>query len=389
MRDEIIKTIKAQKGVLYAKPTIVYRENYNGRDILSRNSRFEPGYTDERGYVPVERWIMSVTEAENPKRGDGEGLSVIRLLGGGEIKLKEALRHAGREIMGGFAGFWPLTKVLDIGGEPKKTSFGSLEVPPIPPHVHSGEIKDGKPAGGGKTEAYFFPPVDMPPYNKNLSGTITRLGIRKNVTKEGFMEALKRFGKDDSMYELLQEYPMGPYSGWTIPAGIVHAPGPWPTFEIQLPQDDFNLAAWRLGERSDERMYDELVLRGIKDEKAFVELLVDWEASTAPDFEKKLRRVPEVLDEGSWGRRLRIFFDMFYGEGWEIKKKASFPTKEKPIAGVVWSGEGKLNGTTISQSGNSEFLITPNAPVEIESTGRTPLLIFTVEPYEEREKWKL
>ena len=26
-------------------------------------------------------------------------------------------------------------------------------------------------------------------------------------------------------------------------------PGPWPTFEIQLPQDDFHLLAWQLGEQ--------------------------------------------------------------------------------------------------------------------------------------------
>ena len=31
--------------------------------------------------------------------------------------------------------------------------------------------------------------------------------------------------------------------------GVVHAPGPWVTFEIQKPQDDFHLCAWQLGKQ--------------------------------------------------------------------------------------------------------------------------------------------
>ena len=30
---------------------------------------------------------------------------------------------------------------------------------------------------------------------------------------------------------------------------LTFAPGPWLTFEIQLPQDDFHLLAWVLGEK--------------------------------------------------------------------------------------------------------------------------------------------
>ena len=31
--------------------------------------------------------------------------------------------------------------------------------------------------------------------------------------------------------------------GWTIRPGVLHAPGPYPTFEIQLAQDDAHLAS--------------------------------------------------------------------------------------------------------------------------------------------------
>lgn len=48
-------------------------------------------------------------------------------------------------------------------------------------------------------------------------------------------------------------------------------PGPWPTFEIQLPQDDFHLLAWQLGEQiADTRLPDAIEtyhLRGLSDDK--------------------------------------------------------------------------------------------------------------------------
>ena len=133
---------------------------------------------------------------------------------------------AEKELMGEFSSSWPLTKVLDIGGverrphfsEPSLTSTGELvlvasvlairiclplftlfphplflsfpfssalpEVPPIPCHVHAGEVKEGRCVGHGKTEAYFFPPVDVPPYNLTLGPVKTRLGLRPNVTRE-------------------------------------------------------------------------------------------------------------------------------------------------------------------------------------------------------------
>ena len=61
------------------------------------------------------------------------------------------------------------------------------EVPPIPCHVHAGEVVGGKCVGHGKTEAYFFPPVDVPPYNLTLGTVTTRLGLRPDVDKQDVM----------------------------------------------------------------------------------------------------------------------------------------------------------------------------------------------------------
>ena len=38
--------------------------------------------------------------------------------------------------------------------------------------------------GHGKTEAYFFPPLDVPPYNLELDSVKTRLGLKQGTTKE-------------------------------------------------------------------------------------------------------------------------------------------------------------------------------------------------------------
>ncbi len=60
--------------------------------------------------------------------------------------------------------------------------------------------------------------------------------------------------------------------------------GPWPTFEIQLPQDDFHLLAWQLGERvlDGEELRgcrETYHLRGLPDDRALLEGMDTWLAT--------------------------------------------------------------------------------------------------------------
>lgn len=52
---------------------------------------------------------------------------------------------------------------------------------------------------------------------------------------------------------------------------FVYISGPWLTFEIQLPQDDFNLLAWVLGEQIPtaelDKSKDDYQLRGLGSEE--------------------------------------------------------------------------------------------------------------------------
>jgi len=380
-----------QRGLLFAVPSIVFRGSYCGRNLIANNSL--PEHKDSRGYWPVERWILSKTKAQNEFQKENEGLSSI-LLGESAFLFSDLLSAFEKELLGNYAAKWPLTKVLDIGGNLVVPRFPSAsgsegEIPPIPAHVHSGYIIDGKATGQGKTEAYFFPPVDVPPYNANFGKTKTRLGLKQTVTKPDFEKALGQFGRDDSMYSLLTEYPIQAYDGWTINPGIVHSPGPWLTFEIQLPQDDFNLCCWKLGETIHDpernKMREAFQLRGLKD-GSFLTELINWETCIDSNFRSNYYRPSKVIEQGPWGRRIQIFFDLFYGEGFEIISGQRFSRlpDDRPFAGIVWSGQGLINENHVDASDDKrkEFLITPNSLFTIQCDSIIPLLVYVVFPLE-------
>ena len=113
-----------------------------------------------------------------------------------------------------------MIKVLDIGGDPVKTSFGTTEKPPIPPHIHAGRffthnkiyfdtflgcIHNGKAdLKCGKAEAQYFPPISTLTGQENKC--VTRMGFKKGVTKEDVEKAMAEFGKSDAVYHLMQDY---------------------------------------------------------------------------------------------------------------------------------------------------------------------------------------
>jgi hypothetical protein len=173
--DALREVIALNNGVVFAMPAIVGRKSYCGRSLIAPNryffiqllyvstarcrrsstshllihifcaveyspirccvtffSAFEPGIMDERGYVPVEWWIMSKTIALNPICKSEEGLTKL-LIGDNKIIFAYAVAANPDLLLGAFANKWPLTKVLDIGGPAVKPSFTDVtESPPIP-----------------------------------------------------------------------------------------------------------------------------------------------------------------------------------------------------------------------------------------------------------------
>lgn len=391
-RNDIIATVKAQHGVIFSQPAIVHRGVYSGRSLIAENSHFTPELTDDRGYLPVEWWVMSRTPAINTIPKPEEGITKLHLLNDRHIPLPDAVSLAGDIIMGDYASLWPLTKVLDIGGKSVKPSFSdSEEVPPIPCHVHAGPVKDGCCCPPGKLEAYFYPPLDIPPYNQNLEGQVViRHGLKQSAKREEVLQCLHDFGKNDSIYQIMNVDPIRPFESWMIQPKVLHAPGPWLTLEIQTPQDDFNLLAWQLGQRfdSDEARLDakkDVQLRGLADEKALFDESIDWDTNTDPDFKKKWHTKCDVLEEGVWGKKVQLFYHNFYGEGFIVnpQHKCTAVKDNHPRAGIVWSGEGQLNGHDISHNGWAarEFLLAPGHEMVLDNiSGSIPLMVFTIWP---------
>jgi hypothetical protein len=403
LRRAIERAIQDQHGVIFARPAIVHRNTYRGRGIIADNSRFDTLAADERGFLPVEWWIMSLTEAGNSIPKAGEGITELALRverAERRIPLTDAVAAAGDLLFGGalagtsppfdpVAAKWPLIKLLDIGGESIRPTFSDEpEVPPIPVHVHGGTVVRGRVVKPGKLEAYFFPPTDVGPYRIGLGDVWTRLGLRPGTTPRAFLKAVGEFGVSDAMYDLLPRFPIRPYDGWIIPPGVVHAPGPWPTIEIQTPQDDFNLLAWQMGERLEtsrrRELFDALVLRGLPSEASLLAEIVDWELSTAPGFRERFFRPAREIEAEDWGRRLRIFFDRFDGEAIEIgagktwKRDASAGA----TAAFLWSGEGVANGMKLSASrpDRRELLLAPGYALDLANASGERLIVCTFGP---------
>jgi hypothetical protein len=120
---------------------------------------------------------------------------------------------------------------------------------------------------------------------------------------------------------------------------------------------------------------------GLPDEETLLSEAVDWPRSTSAKFREENHRPLQLLASGDWGRRYRIFFDNFYGvrlliacvllamscdrhangsvaphdglqEGLELLPGKTYAraADEKPFAGLVWSGRGRLNGLGTPES---------------------------------------
>lgn len=381
--------------MLFARPSIVHRAMYAERGVIANNADFTAERVDSRGYLPVEWWIMSKTEAKNALPKKDEGLTVL-LINEKKVLLTELVTVAEEAIFGSYASSWPLTKILDIGGTERVPQYSAIggealpEVPPIPCHVHCGDVVNGKcGCGQGKTEAYFFPPLDVPPYNLKLGMVKTRLGLQSCTTKEEVLKALKQFGRYDDLYSLLNVFEIHPWETWHIEEKVIHAPGPWVTFEIQLPQDDYNMLAWQLGQPVDEperhTIKDVHQLKGLPNEEALLEDAINWEMNLDSDFKKRWWHSCEVIQEGPWGRQVRLFYHSFYGEGFVVKPQHSFkrPADPRPYAGIAWSGVGTINGQRLDCTAElmKEFLVVPNHSLEICNTNASnDLIILTVFP---------
>ena len=68
---------------------------------------------------------------------------------------------------------------------------------------------------------------------------------------------------------------------------------------------------------------------------------IDWSENAFPGFREKWWRSCEVLQHGDWGRLVRLFYHIFYGEGLVLEPGHSFTRQadDRPYAGQSGRGE--------------------------------------------------
>jgi hypothetical protein len=322
----------------------------------------------ERGYI-TERWLGSTTEAINPVKTPGEGLSFIDAPGGEEITLRQAVESAPELIMGDdyarrSGGLGRLARILDNGGRGPFCMYQDREA------------------------SHYFPPnVPSGPHPE------TFFGLHPFIVREKRKDIVARYLDDwehsDGLLALSRAYMNVPDDGFHLPRGVLHAPGSAVTIELQEDSDSCAVFQGRLPHK----LLDRSVLtRDIPPSEleeggtmAIVNKL-DWEANGDPYFYENSHTPPIPLDGGktlsseeSW-----IFYNTakYSGTKLVIRPGCSRNCVDRGAYNILaWSGEGSFGelGIRGGSPGEDEIMVTYGRAaggVKVTNSGHEDLIIF-------------
>ncbi|MHB9128353.1 MAG: hypothetical protein ACYC3T_09165 [Candidatus Humimicrobiaceae bacterium] len=371
----IEKALEKGNGVLNLKPAWVARDFLPpGRRLGLTEKEYNAG---ARGFI-CERWLASVTKADNALGTEDEGLSYLNTGLKEEITLRDAVTNAPELIMGKeysktHKGLGRLAKIYDFGAR-------------IPYHVHQME-KDARLVGANsKDEAYYFPEgVDTGPHPE------TYFGVHPYIVDEKKYDILLPYlidWKDDLILAHSRAYLNVPGEGFFLPSGILHAPGTALTIELQEDSDVFAmLQALNAGKI----ISKDLLFKDIRKEdrekigeKVILDQL-DWPANGDPYFYEN-HHLPNIFIEETkqdsaaehW-----VYYNTtkFSGKRLIVKPGQSFTSKEKGVYNIlVWKGQGTYDGHKV-EAGNfecDELLISHDRavkPLTVKNDGKSDLLI--------------
>ena len=377
MKKQLIveKALENGNGVLNLKPAWVARDFLPpGKRLGLKESEYNVG---KRGFI-CERWLASVTLADNAVSPDDEGLSYLETHSNEEITLKTAVEEAGDLIMGReysktHKGLGRLCKIYDFGAR-------------IPYHIHQME-KDARLVGrNSKDEAYYFPEdVDTGPHPE------TYFGVHPYIVDEKKYDILLPYlveWKDDLILQHSRAYLNLPGEGFFLPSGILHAPGTALTIELQEDSDVFAmLQALNAGKIISKDLLFKDVRKEDREkigEKVILDQL-DWPANGDPYFYENhhLKNIFIEETKQAGGVEHWIYYNTkkFSGKRLVVKPGQSFTSKEKGVYSMlVWRGKGTYDGHKI-EAGNfqcDELLISHDRaiqPLTVKNDGVTDLLI--------------
>lgn len=320
-RALIRQTFEQGEGILNLLPNFIPRRfGRPGFRLRLHPDDYYP-FGTKRGAIK-ERWFSSTVAAINgPDAPPDEGLSYVAAPGGRRFRFIDAVDTLGAELIGEELyrtyGNWPMfAKFFDYAT-------------PLFHHLHLREDAAALVGKLSKPEAYYFP------YQlNNHSGQfpVTYFGFDPGVTIEEVRERLLKFTETDTkITELSRAYRLQLGTGWYVPAGVVHAPGSYLTYEPQW-NSDVN-SVFENVVSGEVYPYDMLVEHCPGERKCdidYVLSLLDWEKNVDPHFRERYFRPPVVIenDDGRYTEKWITYGNEYFG----AKELTVFPGKSVRIA---------------------------------------------------------
>lgn len=318
-RALIRQTFEQGEGILNLLPNFIPRRfGRPGFRLRLHPDDYYP-FGTKRGAIK-ERWFSSTVAAINgPDAPPDEGLSYVAAPGGRRFRFIDAVDTLGAELIGEELyrtyGNWPMfAKFFDYAT-------------PLFHHLHLREDAAALVGKLSKPEAYYFP------YQlNNHSGQfpVTYFGFDPGVTIEEVRERLLKFTETDTkITELSRAYRLQLGTGWYVPAGVVHAPGSYLTYEPQW-NSDVN-SVFENVVSGEVYPYDMLVEHCPGERKCdidYVLSLLDWEKNVDPHFRERYFRPPVVIenDDGRYTEKWITYGNEYFG----AKELTVFPGEIGP-----------------------------------------------------------
>lgn len=329
----IKQALQASGGILRLAPTWVPRSFLMPGRRLKLHPADLYALGAHRGGID-ERWFASTTAAANEGAPWDEGLSYVVTDGKRTFTLREAIQHAGADLVG--PDIWQKYQRWPVYSK----FFDNLG--PIPHHMHQSNAQAALVGQQGKPESYYFPP------QLNATGNnfpYTFFGLEPGTSKKNIRRCLERWNEgDNGIIDFSKAYRLKPGTGWLVPPCILHAPGSLVTYEPQWGSDVFGMYQSMVEGRA---VPWELLVKDVPQQYHHdLDYLVgqlDWEANVDPNFKDNHYLEPIVAAGGN-------------GDGWVDK----------------WVVYGKVAGEELFTA--KELTVNPGVKVTIKDNGAYGLI---------------
>lgn len=374
-RNAVERALSDGSGIVRLQPTWVAREWLPpGRRLGLAESELAVG---ERGFI-CERWLGSVTKADNRVGPPDEGLSYLALDGGVRVTLKDAVAMDPAAFMGAeysktHDGLARLTKIFDFAER-------------VPFHIHPRQEHAALVGAHEKDEAYYYPQeVDQGAHPESFFGLHSSLGEPGN--RDLILPYLAAWDSD-LILEQSRALMQVPEQGFHIPSGILHAPGTALCFEMQ---EDSDVLLMFQALNAGKIVSKDLLYKDVRREdrekygERFMLEVIDWEANCDPYFYENhhLGLLPVESSQQPGGEEFWIYYNSrkFSGKKLVILPGASYTSVDKGVYNcIVWRGSGTFDGMTVDAADPTlnEFLVTHDRavkPLVIKNTSLKPMLV--------------